>query len=127
MRFIRVLPVLLICSGCAAGYSSPHTTVPPPFKLVLEDDKVLLFDSAEAALQNDPRRCHNVYASPRTLARLRKILGEGREPVLRYRRLDGYFDRSVWSPSVSGHYLYQEHFVADRCQPDDLVVIEAVR
>jgi hypothetical protein len=97
------------------------------FKVVVQDDSVLLFESEADVANHDIRRCYNAFVDPKGLKKIRKIMKKGKNPSLNVSVVENYFDRSMWSEATSGHYIYKGRPVQDLCQREDLVVINSVK
>jgi len=120
------MPIAL-CVVAATANSGEVDAVSNSFKVVIEDDAVLLFESDADAVNFDITHCYNAFADRKSLKKIRKILKKGKNPSLNVSVVEKYFDRSMWSEATSGHYIYKGRQVQDLCQREDLVVINSVK
>lgn len=118
---VAALVVAAAANACAADSSGAR------YRVVVQDDAVLLFESDADVANHDIKRCYNAFVDAKGLKKIRKILNKGKNPSLDVSVLEKYFDRTVWNEATSGHYMYKGMPIQDLCQRDDLVVINSVK
>lgn len=124
----HVLLMLAIgVAGVAAANASAADIASTCFKVVVQDNSVLLFESDADVAEHDIKKCYDAFVDPKGLKKIRRILKKGKNPSLTVSVVEKYFDRSVWSETTSGHYIYNGTPVQDLCQREDLIVITSVK